>query len=221
MRKREHLTCEICHSDYQYTGDHISRYSDNSIKVCPTCKETLPGDGRNILRCKACNSPFKTDGNTDYCPSCSKERSVFTCELCNNNYEYTGDDLVKYIDKGIKVCPTCKGILPGEGRWVLRCKGCNSPFKGNNSRINYCNICNSNIREFICEICNSEYRYTGDKPEKYIDRGIRVCPECEKILPGTGSKILRCDTCNSPFKAKAGNVSCCPGCSSGGEEGDV
>ena len=202
------FTCELCNNNYQYIGDNLDRYA-KGVKVCSECAVTLPGEGRNILRCNDCNHPFKTNGSvTNYCPSCDEKRRTFKCEICNSNYKYSGDSIDSY--KGnVKVCPICEESLPGEGIYLLRCKGCNSPFKANGNITNYCPSCDEKRRIFTCEICCNNYKYTKRSPGSVK---IKVCPECEKDLPGTGNRIVRCRTCNSPFKSTTSATNYCPSC---------
>ena len=183
------------------------------MRVCHICKETLPGTGNCVKRCKDCNSPFKVNDNTHRCPSCSKEKSIFTCELCNNNYQYIGRNLPRYTNTGIKVCPICKDTLSGIGDRVVRCKDCHTPFKGASNSVNCCPSCDEKRRTFICELCSSNYQYTGKQIGQYTKENIKVCPKCEATLLGDGSKTLRCKTCNTPFKATAGATNYCPSCS--------
>lgn len=197
------LTCEVCNNTYE-------SLKDANVKVFPGCRTTLSGEGKCLLRCKSCGSPFNgIYSHTNYCPACNEEIRTFTCELCNNNYQYIGDNLDRYAKGNVKVCPICEVTLTGEGIYLLRCKGCNSPFKANGNITNYCPSCDEKRRIFTCEICCNNYKYTKNSPGSVK---IKVCSKCEKTLLGTGNRIVRCRTCNSPFKAAGISANCCPAC---------
>ena len=137
------FSCEVCGKEYE------TLRGDVNVKVCPGCKEELPGEGRNVLRCKDCGLPFKTNGSvTNYCPSCDEKRRTFKCEICNSSYKYTDSDLNRYAKSFINVCPECRTTIPGSGDYLLKCKSCNSLFKGASSNIYYCSSCNEEARTF-------------------------------------------------------------------------
>ena len=203
------FTCDICHNEFEHT--YLNNYADKAIKVCPTCESTLPNDGKGdcILKCKSCDCVFKGAINTIYCPTCDEIKKTFTCQICHEDFKYTGDNLSQYSHSKYKICPECDAGLPGEGNRFKTCKNCDCFFKISSASVIYCPTCKDNRKTFTCEICHKSYQYSGRRLKKYIETGIRACPECKAInLPGEGDCVLRCKDCNNLFKATSSNGKC-------------
>lgn len=137
--KVKSLACIICNKNYI---DSCIKINNSAIKVCPECRATLPGKGNCIKECKTCSSIFKTTNNTCYCLICSKNRKTFTCQICNQEYAYEGDNFDYYINKAsIRICKECEITLPGEGEITAKCQLCNCIFKTKGTTVHFCPTC--------------------------------------------------------------------------------
>ena len=66
------FTCDICHKNYKYIGNNLSRAIKYSIKVCPECDAKLPGSGSKHFRCITCGTIYRNGApNSKFCPSCT------------------------------------------------------------------------------------------------------------------------------------------------------
>lgn len=165
-----------------------------SPHTCIDCGCVITGRGSKALRCAACNKKFRT----------------FTCIVCNNEYYYDG----KYITAA-KVCPTCIPILPGEGNSVRICHTCNSPFRcDSRGSYKYCPSCILDKNTLICAVCYKDYIYTGGNGIGYMKKSgiIKVCPECQKTLPGEGGCVFECVDCHCFYLANSSFTTRCPDC---------
>ena len=129
----------------------------------------------------------------------------FICQICDNDYTYTGNNLSQHRKGKYKVCPTCKSTLPGEGNTINSCKLCHALFFGTNNRCRYCPNCIIKVKSLACIICNKNYI---DSCIKINNSAIKVCPECRATLPGKGNCIKECKTCSSIFKTTNNTCYC-------------
>lgn len=203
------FTCVRCGKSYTYHGHDVKKYKKANIHICNSCKDELPGEGMYTLTCRECGEIFNsTMTKTPLCPSCSEKRRTFICEICDEEYVYSGDNLKYYMDNDVRVCDCCKGGIPGEGDYVLRCSLCEELFRGIWVSAKQCPDCTKTNYILTCEICGNEYS---------IDRlrtrnGVKICSECKDRLPGEGSNVLRCKSCNKIFLGNNGRGVICPDC---------
>lgn len=140
--------------------------------------------------------------------------NIFTCELCHNEYEYYKDReyFSRYVNSSIKVCPECDAILPGEGKYLLRCRRCDHPFKAYHNNFKYCPICREERKVFTCELCSQKYIHDCEYLDDYINNIIKVCDDCKTKLPGEGDNLKHCKNCNALFKTEQQATRYCPDC---------
>lgn len=202
------VTCIVCGKDYI---DPLVKIGDDSTernKICSSCRATLPGTGGTINFCKSCNTPFlDTNNKACYCPTCSKDVKGFTCIVCGK------ESIHKTLQEKIDICQACRATLPGDGNMINFCKLCNKPFLGNCSRVSYCPTCKVTHKIYDCILCSESYIDNRCKV-KGRKEPVRICPECQKTLPGYGEykSLITCDACSIPFFGQPSSNQLCPTC---------
>ena len=82
------LNCDFSTIHAQYLRFHMKREHEN--KKCKKCKKKLHGGpcvGDEKLKCKQCNSAFKTDVSLrEHVLSVHEKRKDFTCEFCGKHF---------------------------------------------------------------------------------------------------------------------------------------
>lgn len=202
------VTCIVCGKDYIDPLVKIDDDSTKENKICSSCRATLPGTGGTINFCKSCNTPFlDTNNKACYCPTCNKDIKGFTCMVCGKK------SIHKTLQEKIDICQACRATLPGDGNMINFCKLCNKPFLGNCSRVSYCPTCKVTHKIYDCILCSESYIDNRCKV-KGRKEPVRVCPECQKTLPGYGEykSLITCDACSIPFFGQPSSNQLCPTC---------
>ena len=200
------LTCEICHNKYEG--------NKGKVNICDACKDTLPGEGNHVKRCSNCGIIFK--GVSKLCPDCR----TTSCVCCGAKMP-----IAKFGNK--HYCASCKALADriSKGSEYGQCCDCGRMIvgkMGDDTSDKCCTFCKKKKEEeariksrtFTCELCHKQYERSTDLDHlsRYTKESIKVCPECEAILPGEGKYLLRCNRCSYPFRAYHNNFKYCPTC---------
>lgn len=107
------VDCAICGSPFVIENNHLGRIQNKeTINICNTCSDKLPGTGNHICFCNNCKQYVKKEHNFSKCPVCNGitlKPYVVPCQIC-------GKDIYTHAAPGTyfyqhAICENCKEEL--------------------------------------------------------------------------------------------------------------